>query len=168
MCQQLAVEAADARADRPTGSPLPVKSRRLRFLPSGRGGPTQRYEDRINIDVVEGGVEAAEKPFPDHMHTSMVPGEAAAASSPPVPENATKEEAMQALKGVLMDVADKTVGNVASILIKLLRHGYLDTSLLRGGIESVRQIRDEENDDAQHWLQHIHFEKGDCLRPQGP
>jgi hypothetical protein len=95
-CQQLAGEAADARAARPTASPPPVKSRRLRFLPSGRGGPTQRYEDRINVDVVEGGVESVEQPFPDHTHTSTAPGEAAAISSPPVPENATEEEVMQA------------------------------------------------------------------------
>jgi hypothetical protein len=92
--QHLAGEAADARAARPTGSPPPVKSRRLRFLPPGRCGRTQRYEDRINVDVVEGGVEAVEQPFPDHMHTSTAPGEAVAASSPPVPENATKEEAI--------------------------------------------------------------------------
>jgi hypothetical protein len=122
-CQQLAGEAVDARAARPTGSPPPVKSRRLRILPSGRGGPTQRYEDRINVDVVEGRVEAAEQPFSDHMDTSTASGEAAAASSPPVPENATKEEVMQTLKGVLMDVADKPGENVANNLIKLLCHG---------------------------------------------
>jgi hypothetical protein len=167
-CQQLAGEAADARAARPTGSPPPVKSRRLRFLPSGRGGPTQRYEDRTNVDVVEGGVEADEQPFPDHMHTSTAPGEAAAASNPPVPENATKEEVSQALKGLLMDVADKTGENFANTLIKLLRHGSLDTSLLRVGVESARQIREEANDDAQHWLQHMHFEKVTVYDPKDP
>jgi hypothetical protein len=52
-CQQLAGEAADARAARPTDSPPPMKSRRLRFLPSGSGGPIQRYEDRTNCDVVK-------------------------------------------------------------------------------------------------------------------
>jgi hypothetical protein len=134
-CQQLAIEPADARAARHTGSPPPVKSRRLRFLPSGRGGPTQRYEDRINVDVVEGGVESIEQPFPDHTHTSTAPGEAAAASSLPVPENATKEEVMQALKGMLMDVANKPGENVANTLIKLLWFGSLDASLLGCGIE---------------------------------
>jgi hypothetical protein len=75
---------------------------------------------------------------------------------------------MQALKGVPMDVADKTGENVANTLIRLLRHGSLDASLLRGGIESVRQIRDEANDDAQHWLQHMHFEKVTVYDPKDP
>jgi hypothetical protein len=40
--------------------------------------------------------------------------------------------------------------------------------LLRGGIESVRQIREEANDDAQHWLQHMPFEKVTVYDPKGP
>jgi hypothetical protein len=91
----MASEAADARAARPTDSPPPMKSRRLRFLPSGSGRPIPRYDDRINSDVVEGGAEAAEQSFPDHMHTSTTPGEAATASVPPAPKNATKDEVMQ-------------------------------------------------------------------------
>jgi hypothetical protein len=169
-CQQLAGEAAEARAARPTDSPPPMKSRRLRFLPSGSGGPIQRYEDRINCDVVEGGAEAAEQSFPDHMHASTTPGEAATASAsvPPAPENATKEEVMKALKGVLMEVADKTGEKVANALIKLLRHESLDTSLLRGSIESVRQIREDANDDARHWVQHMQFEKVTTYDPKDP
>jgi hypothetical protein len=93
------------------------------------------------------------------MHTSTTPVEAATASVPLAPENATKEEVMQALKGVLMEVADKTGEKVAIAPIKLLQHESLDTSLLRGSIESVRQIPEEANDDVRHWLQHMHFEK---------
>jgi hypothetical protein len=133
-CLQLAGEAADARAARPTDSPPPMKSQRLRFLPSGSGGPIQRSEDRINCDVVDGGGEATEQSFPDHMQTSTTPGEAATASVPPAPENATKEEVMQAFKSVLMEVADKTGEKVANALIKLLRHESLDTSFLRDSI----------------------------------
>jgi hypothetical protein len=102
------------------------------------------------------------------MHASTTPGEAATASVPPAPENATKEEVMKALKGVLMEVADKTGEKVANALIKLLRHESLDTSLLRGSIESVRQIREEANDDARHWLQHMQFEKVTIYDPKDP
>jgi hypothetical protein len=102
------------------------------------------------------------------MHASTTPGEAATASVPPAPENATKEEVIKALKGVLMEVAVKTGEEVANALIKLLRHESLDTSLLKGSIESVRQIREEANDDGRHWLEHIQFEKVTIYDPKDP
>jgi hypothetical protein len=92
------------------------------------------------------------------MHWLTAPGEAAAEGGSPAPENAT-EEVMQDLEGVLMDIADKTGGNIANILFRLLRHVFLDTSLLGIGIELMHQIRGVVNDDATHWLQHLHFEK---------
>jgi hypothetical protein len=63
-----------------------------------------------------------------------------------------------------MEVADKTGEKVS----KLLRHESLDTSLLRGSMESVRQIREEANDDARHWLQRMHFEKVTIYEPKDP
>ena len=142
--------------------PKPMKKKRLFTSENwglGAGGAPRREDVGVLVPAASDEHDTVENP-PYHEALGRLASECDILE--PDAEwtsEATTEEVTEAMRRVLLDIADATGAKTADLVIKLLHHPSFNLDAFKLGVSSYRDVRDDADTQVEQELLSLRFEK---------